>query len=163
MLQVAHLPLLFLQSANVLCINTDAAQQSVLTRAIREGNSAVAIIDAADTYAARERLHAVQDRSSGQAVRAPSVVLIGYEPEERWSLAVLLSELRDLGASSAIEVVLIADGPAYSLPVCLTDYPLLTVVPTDFHVVDEWVDVVRELMVTALDSAVPGKAFPNAE
>lgn len=151
------------QDANVLCVNADAAQQSVLIRAMREGDAAVAITNAEDTYAARERLHAVQDRSSGQAGQLPGIVLVGYDPEERWSLAVLLSELRDLGVRSAIKVVLIADGPAYSLPVCITDYPLLTVVPPDFHVVDDWVGVVRELMVTTFDSAVPGKAFPHPE
>ncbi|MBB6406306.1 hypothetical protein [Arthrobacter sp. AZCC_0090] len=96
-------------------------------------------------------------------MQLPSVVLVGYDPEERWSLAVLLSELRDLDAAAGIGVVLIADGPAYSLPVFISDYPRLAVVPPDFHAADRWVCVVRGLVVAACDSSAPWKVVSRAE
>jgi hypothetical protein len=123
----------------------------------------VALIDAKDTYAAREWLNAAKDQPASQGVQMPSVVLVGYNPEERWSLAVLLSEVRDLDAAAAIEVVLMADGPAYSLPVFISDYPRLTVVPSDFHVTDQSACAVGGIVAAACDSAAPWKVSPRAE
>lgn len=161
MAEVERLPLFFPQGSNILCVNTDAAQQSVVNQGIGDRCRPVALIDAKDTYAAREWLNAAQGQPASQGVPLPSVVLVGYDPEERWSLAVLLSELRNLDA--AIEVVLIADGPTYSLPVFIGDYPWLTVVPSDFHAVDRWAVLVRRLVVAAFDSAAPWKVLHRAE
>ncbi len=161
--EVARLSLFFPHGANILCVNADAAQQSVVAAATGDRSRPVALIDAKDTYTAREWLNAAQDQPASQGAQLLSVVLVGYDPEERWSLAVLLSELRDLDATAAIEVVLIADGPANSLPVFISDYPRLTVVPSDFHAVDRWVCVVRGLVVAAIDSAAPWKLLSRAE
>ena len=58
----------------------------------------------------------------------PVVAVIGYEPQELWSLIVLLSHLES-GDAQGTEVVLIAEGPVWALPVLITDFPRLTVVP----------------------------------
>jgi hypothetical protein len=61
--------------------------------------------------------------------RPPSLVVVGYEPDESWSLTVLLSQLLDHGMDDCPEVVLVAEGPRWALPVLVTDFPRLTVVP----------------------------------
>lgn len=59
----------------------------------------------------------------------PDAIVIGYDPVELWSLIVLLSHLHPAGETPDTAVVLIAEGPSWTLPVLVTDYPQLFVVP----------------------------------
>ena len=89
-----------------------------------------------DTFFARKWLRGISNEVAGGNEaeqyadgRMPGVAVIGYEPQELWSLIVLLSHLESGDGAQGTEVVLIAEGPVWALPVLVTDFPRLTVVP----------------------------------
>ncbi|UNK47741.1 hypothetical protein [Arthrobacter sulfonylureivorans] len=88
-----------------------------------------------DTFVTRQWLRGIANNAAGSSETKqhadggmPVVAVIGYEPQELWSLIVLLSHLES-GDAQGTEVVLIAEGPVWALPVLITDFPRLTVVP----------------------------------
>lgn len=89
-----------------------------------------------DTFVTQQWLRGISNNAAGGNEaeqyadgRMPAVMVIGYEPQELWSLIVLLSHLESDDVTQGTEVVLIAEGPVWALPVLVTDFPRLTVVP----------------------------------
>ncbi|MGW6172156.1 hypothetical protein ACWF5H_01565 [Arthrobacter sp. NPDC055138] len=106
-----------------------------------------------DTFFTREWLRSISTEvpSCSEAKQdadsqMPVAMVIGYEPQELWSLIVLLSHLESDESTQRTEVVLIAEGPVWALPVLVTDFPRLTVVPPG--------TTGREPLVVALDQAL---------
>ncbi|WP_142046083.1 hypothetical protein [Arthrobacter sp. SLBN-100] len=106
--------------------------------AIRAGSTASAFerINHRDTFAAREWLRAVTQEARLEYVDVPAppalralVAVVDYNPEEIWSLTVMLGQLMELEPSVEVEVVVVAEGRRWALPVLVADFPRLTMVP----------------------------------
>lgn len=138
----------------VLCVNTGGAGSFHLRSKLREWAAAAPaeLIEYANTAEARSWVGAAMNRdeprtgTKNPVPRPPSLVVVGYQPDESWSLTVLLSQLLDHGMDDCPEVVLVAEGPRWVLPVLVTDFPRLTVVPPG--------EEGREALVGILDKVI---------
>lgn len=115
--------------------------------------SAFELTNHKDTFAAREWLWGVMQEARGtQEVSGTSaaqpvalgqylqgnrhgsavsrlrtlVVVVEYNPDETWSLTVMLALLMELEPAVQVEVVVVAEGRRWALPVLVADFPKLT-------------------------------------
>lgn len=83
--------------------------------------------DPAESVARQETLQENGDEPTGGPLQT-LVVVVEYNPEESWSLTVMLALLMELEPAVQVDVVVVAEGRRWALPVLVADFPRLTMV-----------------------------------
>jgi hypothetical protein len=123
-------------ASDVVCMSIGRDAFKLLHETVQHSQLSITeVLNFSDTFAARERLHAIalESREENRYTTAnvtPSalVVVIDYNPEEIWSLTTMMTQLLDLEPLTKAHVVLVIEGWLWALPVFVTDFPRLTTI-----------------------------------